>query len=69
MPLGQKKSCVRDPAVALVAGDQPAAVRLVWILHIVNDVSDSLAHSPTLAGVQGHDAGGGHDKSLPVILA
>ena len=35
LPLGKQKLRVRDPAVALVAGDQPAAVRLVRILHIV----------------------------------
>ena len=35
LPLGKQKLRIRDPAVALVAGDQPAAVRLVRILHIV----------------------------------
>ena len=68
LPLGQQKLCIGAPAVTLIAGDQPAAVRLVRVLHIVNDVTDGLAHAPALAGVQGHNAGGCHDESLPVIL-
>ena len=65
LPLGKQKLRVRDPAVALVAGDQPAAVRFFWILHIVDDVLNGLAHSPSLAYVQRHDAGGCHWRSLP----
>ena len=65
LPLGKQKLRVRDPAVALVAGDQSAAVRLVRVLHIVDDVLNGPAHGPAFASVQGHNAGGGYWQSLP----
>ena len=67
LPLGKKKLRVSGPAVALVAGNQPAAVRLFWILYIVDDVTDSLTERPAFAGVQGHNERGG-DMELPPCL-
>ena len=64
LPLGQKELRVGDPAVALVTGNQPVAVRLVRVLHIGDDVLNVPAHGPAFAGVQGHDAGGRHWQSL-----
>ena len=51
LPLGKQKLRVRDPAVTLEAGDQPAAVCLLRILHIVDNVPDGLAHRPFFSGV------------------
>ena len=62
LPLGQKKLCVSNPAITLIAGDQSAVVRLSRIFYIVNDIADGLTNSPALAGVQG-DETGGSDKS------
>lgn len=62
--LVQQKLRVSHAAVALVAGDEPAVVGLVWIFYIVDDVADGLADRATLAGVQRYDAGGGHVGDL-----
>ena len=58
--LVQQKLRVSHAAVALVAGDEPAVVGLVWIFYIVDDVADGLADRAALAGVQRYNAGGGH---------
>ena len=42
--LGEKKLGVGDPAVALPARNQPAAVRLLRIFGVVDDVADGLSH-------------------------
>ena len=55
---GEKK--LGDPAVALPARDQPAAVRLSRIFGVVNDSADGLSHRAAYAGVQGHQARGCH---------
>lgn len=60
LPLGKQELRVRDPAVTLEAADQPAAVRLLRILYIVDDVLDGLAHRPALASVQGFNACGSY---------
>ena len=65
LPLGEKKLRVRDPAVALIAGDEPAAVRLVWIFNVVYDVADCRSYGPALAGMQRHDARGSYQNRLP----
>ena len=59
LPFGEKELRIGDPAVTLVAGDQLAVVGFLWILRIINDVADGLAHGPALAGVQGDETGGG----------
>ena len=51
LPFVKQKLCVRDPAVTLEAGDQPTAVRLLRVLHIVDDVPDGLAYRPFFPGV------------------
>ena len=63
--LGEKKLGVGDPAVALPARNQPAAVRLLWIFGVVDDVADGLSHRAAFAGVQGHQARGCHGCSPP----
>ena len=47
------------------AGDEPAAVCLLWVGYIVNDVTDCLAFGAAFANVQRHDACGCHDGILP----
>ena len=64
LPLCKKKFSVCDPAVALVAGDKPAAVCLSWVLYIVQDVADRRPCRPALSGMQRHQAGGG-DRKIP----
>ena len=58
--LGEKELGVGDPAVALPARNQPAAVRLLGIFGVVNDVADGLSHRAAFSGVQGHQARGCH---------
>ena len=40
----------------LPARNQPAAVRLLRIFGVVDDVADGLSHRAAFAGVQGHQA-------------
>ena len=51
---------VGDPAVALPARYQPAAICLLRIFGVVDDVADSLSHRAAFAGSQGHQACGCH---------
>ena len=51
LPFVKQELRVRDPAVTLEAGDQPASVRLLRVLHIVDDVPDGLAYRPFFPGV------------------
>ena len=62
---GEKKLGVSDPAVALPACNQSAAVRLLRIFGVVNDVADGLSHRAAFAGVQGHQARGCHVGTPP----
>ena len=59
--LVQQELGIGHAAIALVAGDEPAVVGLVWIFHIVDDVADGLAGGAALASVQRYNAGGGHN--------
>ena len=63
--LGEKKLGIGDPAVALPARNQPAAVRLLRIFGVVDDGADGLSHRAAFAGVQGHQARGCHGCSPP----
>ena len=66
LPFCKMKLSIGNPAVALIAGDEPAAVRLFRVLYIANNVTDRCPHGPALAGVQGHDTGGG-DKTTSFV--
>ena len=57
---GEKELGIGDPAVALPACYQPAAVRLLRIFGVVDDGADGLSHRAAFAGVQGHQARGCH---------
>ena len=61
--LAEQKLRVRDRAVAAMGRNEPAPVGFVRVLNIVQNIADSVAHAPALAGVQGHDAGGCQKKS------
>ena len=63
--LGEKKLGVGDPAVALPARNQPAAVRLLRIFGVVDDSADGLSHRAAFAGVQRHQARGCHVGTPP----
>ena len=62
--LGEKELGVGNPAVALPARYQPAAVRLLRIFGVVDNVADGLSHRAAFAGVQGHQARGCHAEHL-----
>ena len=62
--LGEKELGIGNPAVALPARNQPAAVRLLRILGVVDDSADGLSHRAAFAGVQGHQARGCHVEHL-----
>ena len=62
---GEKKLGVGDPAVALPARNQPAAVRLLRIFGVVDDSADGLSHRAAFAGVQRHQARGCHVGTPP----
>ena len=66
LPLGKKELGVGHPAVALEAGDEPAVISLLRVLHIVEDVGDGRPHRPALAGVQGHEARRRHGETSPL---
>src|SRR5699024_539102 len=60
LALCQHELDVGHTAVALVAGDEPAVVGLLWVGHIVNNLADGTALGPTLADMQRHNACGCH---------
>ena len=62
--LGEKELGVGDPAVALLACYQPAAVRLLRIFGVVDDSADGLPHRAAFAGVERHQARGCHVEHL-----
>ena len=55
---------IADPAVAPPTCNQSAAVRLLRIFGVVDDVADGLSHRVAFAGVQGHQARGCHVDPL-----
>ena len=61
---GEKELGIGDPAVALPARYQPAAVRLLRIFGVVDDSADGLSHRAAFAGVERHQACGCHDGHL-----
>lgn len=65
LALCQKELGVSGPAIAGKAGDEFAAVCLLWVCYIVDDVADGTAHCATFADVQRHDAGRSHDYEPP----
>ena len=68
LALCQQKFRVGGPAVTGIAGDEPAAVRLLRIGRIVDDVADGPALCAALADVQRDDTGGGHGGNLLLIF-
>ena len=64
LALCQQKFCIGGPAVAAIAGDEPAVVGLLRVFHIVDDVADRLTFSAAFANMQRHDAGGSHNGNL-----
>lgn len=62
--LVQQELSIGHAAVALIVGDEPAVIGLFWIFYIVDNVADCPADRAALAGVQRHDAGGGHVGAL-----
>ena len=63
LALIEKELRIRNPAVALKAGNEPAIVCFLRILNIVNDVADGCPYRPAFAGVQGHEPRGCHEKT------
>ena len=61
---GEKELGIGDPAVALPARNQPAAVCLLRIFGVVDDSADGLSHRAAFAGVERHQACGCHDGHL-----
>ena len=51
LPLGKQKLRVRDSAVTLEAGNEPAAVCLLRILNVVDYVLNGFTHRPAFASV------------------
>ena len=64
LPLCQQKLCISSAAVTSIAGNQFSVVGLLGICHIVNNIADGTALSPTLADMQRHDACGCHKGDL-----
>ena len=62
---GEKELGIGDPAVALPACYQPAAVCLLRIFGVVDDSADGLSHRAAFAGVQRHQARGCHVGTPP----
>jgi len=54
LPFGKKELGVGCAAVAFVAGDEPAVIRFLRILCIVDDVANCCSDVPALAGMQRH---------------
>ena len=65
LPLGVKKLRVGGFGIAFVGGDQLAALRLIWILGIVDAVSQTVGNRLALINVHGNDACGRHGARSP----
>ena len=65
LPLGVKKLCVGGFGVAFVGGDQLTALRLIWILGIVDAVSQAVGNRLAVTDVHGNDACGRHGARPP----
>ena len=65
LPLGVKKLRVGGFGVALIGGDQLAALCLVWILGVVDAVSQAVGNCLALINVHGDDACGRHGARPP----
>ena len=65
LALCQKELGVSGPAIAGKTGNELAAVCLLWICHIVDDVADGTALRAAFANVQRHDAGRSHVHKPP----
>ncbi len=65
LPLGEKKLRVGGFRVAFVGGDQLTALRLIWILGIVDAVSQAVGNRLAVTDVHGNDACGRHGARPP----
>ena len=65
LALGVKKLRISGFGVALIGGDQLAALRLIWILGIVDAVSQAVGNCLALINVHGNDACGRHGARPP----
>ena len=65
LPLGVKKLRISGFGVALIGGDQLAALRLIWILGIVDAVSQAVGNRLAVTDVHGNDACGRHGARPP----
>lgn len=54
---------ISGPAVAGEAGDEFAAVFLLWVCHIVDDETDGTVLRVAFANVQRHDVGCSHENA------
>ena len=63
LALIEKELRIRNPAVTLIAGNEPAVVCFLRILNIVDDVANGCPHRPAFAGVQGYEPRGCHEKT------
>ena len=53
----KKKLSVRNPAVALIAGDELALACLVWIFHIRDNIADCSSDASAFAAMQRNKSG------------
>ena len=65
LALGVKKLRISGFGVALIGGDQLAALRLIWILGIVDAVSQAVGNRLAVTDVHGNDACGRHGARPP----
>ena len=65
LPLGEQKLRICGFGVALIGGDQFAALCLIWILGIVDAVSQAVGNRLALINVHGDDACGRHGARPP----
>ena len=64
LALGVKKLRISGFGVALIGGDQLAALRLIWILGIVDAVGQAVGNRLAVTDVHGNDACGRHGTSF-----
>ena len=60
LPLGQKKFCISNPGVTLIAINEFPKIRFLWILHIINDVRNGRGNIPAFSYMQRHQPCGRH---------